>query len=993
MRKLITSVLCLLLFFNQLTAQTSRTVTGKVTDEKGNPVVGASVIVKGGTKGTVTDDNGNYTITIPQSSKSLIVSSVNYGTKEISVSNKTSYDISLLSKDSELSEVVVVGYGTQSKKTNVQSVGIIKADAFQNQPVASATQVLQGQVAGVQMTNSSGVLGAQSSVRVRGASSILAGGQPLYVIDGVPMNDNVLSGAQGGGTGLNPLIDINPNDIESISVLKDAGAAAIYGSRGTNGVILIKTKKGKNGQKTKVNLDLFTGQSNPTDLIEMMNADQLRQYTTDYRTIRNTPGPALPTGGFDWINATVRKGTVDNVSTSVIGGTEKTKFYLGATYYKEKGYTIGNDLDRISGRLNLEHDVNKNFKVGANINISNTNSDRIGVENNTNAPLTSSYLQLPWVQPYNATGGFVNTGFIQNVLGLEALNINDFVSRRTYGNVYAELKFLKYLTFRTDWGADLVQNEERGRTNSLFLPGGSGFRNVFQDQKWLTTNTLTFDHKINKHSMNVLVAQSYETSNFDGIQVAGSGFASDDLPNVGSASTPTTTFASRTGWALASFFGRATYSFDSKYNLEVTGRRDGSSRFGDNRKFGNFWSIAGGWVISDESFFKNVKFVNLLKLGASYGTSGNDRIGNFPYQAFYGGGTGADYNSAAGLIPTQVPNPDLQWEQTNQWNISLNLSMFESRVNISVDVFNKKTLNNLVNLPIPWTTGFGSQTRNAGEVENKGVDVSINTTNITSKNFSWNTNLNIGFLKNTVLSLPENRDPEGRNFIAGSTAQRAIVGQSLNTFYLIRYVGINSQTGNAEWLNRNGVVTNNPVANDRVVVGSAIPKFTGGFTNNFRYKNFDVSAFFNFSYGNKVLIDGLRFTENLNAANGFNKATNVLNFWRKAGDQAFAPALNSSTALIFNQLSTLQLMDGSYLRLKTLSFGYTLPKSILSKTNIFQSIRFYVLGQNLWILQNKNFRGPDAEVSANGASNTVQGESFFALPQAKSVTVGLNITF
>ncbi len=992
MRKFLTLFLCVVLTAGQLMAQ-NKTVTGKVTDEKGNPVANATVVVKGTTSGTTTSNDGSFSLAVTSTAKVLLISSINFISQDVAIGNKSTLSITLAPTSSDLSEVVVVGYGVQSKKTSLQSIGVIKSEAFQNQPIISATQALQGQVAGVQMTNSSGVLGAASNVRVRGTASILGGGQPLYVVDGVPLNDGTLSAAQGGGAGLNPLIDINPNDIESISVLKDAGAVAIYGSRGTNGVIIIKTKKGKNGQKTRINVDAFSGQSNPTDLIDMMDADQYRQYVTDFRSIRGQAPITQPTGSFDWIDAVVRTGKTNSVSASAIGGTDKTKFYLGANYYKESSYTIGNDLNRLSGRINLDHEVSKNVRVGTNFNISNTRSDRIGVENNTNAVLTSSYLQLPYVQPYDASGNFVNTGFIQNVLGLEALNINDFLSRRTYGNIYTEIKLLKDFTFKTDWGIDLVQTEERGRTNSLFLPGGSGFRTVQQDQKWLTTNTLTYDKKFNKHSINAFVAQSFETSTYDAIQVAGSGFASDALPNVGSASTPTTTFASRSVWALTSYFGRASYSYNSKYNLEVTARSDGSSRFGPNNKYGNFWSVAGGWIISDEAFFQKVKFIDLLKLNASYGTSGNDRIGNFPYQAFYGGGTGADYNSAAGLIPTQVPNPDLQWEESKQWNVGLTLNMFKSRLNISVDVYNKRTVNNLVNVPLPFTTGFASQTRNIGEVENKGVDLSINTVNVQGKDFTWSTNLNIGFLKNTILSLPENRDPEGRNFLAGSAAQRAIVGESLNTFYVIRYSGINSQTGNAEWLNRDGATTNAPIANDRVVAGSAIPKFTGGFTNNFKYRNFDVSAFFNFSSGNKVLIDGLRFTENLNAAAGFNKSTNVANFWRKAGDVSFAPALNSSTALIFNQLSTLQVQDGSYLRLKTVSFGYNVPKSVLGKTNFIQGFRFYVLGQNLWILQNKDFRGPDAEVSANGGSNQIQGESFFALPQSKTVTVGVNITF
>lgn len=991
MKKLITMLLCVVLALSQLAAQ-NRTLKGKVTDDKGEPIGNVSVIAKGSSAGTTSAADGTYSLNVPAQTKSIVFSSLNFASQEVSIGNKFVINVSLLTTAESLQEVVVVGYGQQSQKTKIQSISVIKSDVFQNMPIVSATQALQGQAAGVQLTNSSGVLGAQSAIRVRGAASILGSGQPLFVVDGVPMNDNVLSGGQGGGTGLNPLVDLNPNDIESISVLKDASAVAIYGSRGTNGVILVKTKKGKTNQKTKINLDTYAGTSTPTALLQQLSGDQYRGYVSDYRAARNLAPVTLPAGNFDWVNAVVRQGNANSVNLSAIGGTDKTRFYLGGSYFKESGYTIGNDINRLAGRVNIEHDVTKDIKIGTNFNLSNTRSNRTGIENNTFAPLTSSYLQLPYVQPYDANGNFVNTGFIQNVLAIQTININEFTSRRYYGNIYTEIRFLKDFKFKTDWGIDIVQVEERGRTNSLFTPGGRGFRNVLQDQKWLTTNTLTYDKQINNHNVSVLVGQSFETSNNDVITVAGSGFASDRLPNVGSASTPSTTFASREGWALASYFGRVNYRFKDRYLFEVSGRRDGSSRFGTNNKYGNFYAVSGGWIVSDENFFKNIKSIDQLKLTASYGTSGNDRIGNFPYQALYSGGVGGDYNSQAGLIPSQTPNPDLRWEEARQWNIGFSLSVLQSRVNLSLDVFNKRTVNNLVNYPLPYTTGFISQAKNVGEVENKGVDLQLNTINIRNKNFEWNTSFNIGFLKNTVLSLPPNKDAEGRDFLGGSASQRAIVGQSLNTFYLIRYSGINSQTGDAEWLDRNGTITNNPTANDRVVAGNAIPKNTGGFTNNFKYRGFELSVFFNFSYGNSVYIGGLGFTENLTIT-GFNKTANILNYWKNKGENAFAPRLASTTAQVFSQRSTLQLMDGSYARLKTLSVAYNVPKTILARSNFIQGLRFYVMGQNLWILQNKNFRGPDPEVSANGGDNQIQGESFFAIPQSRTITVGVNVTF
>jgi TonB-linked SusC/RagA family outer membrane protein len=993
MKRFLLFFISTLLAFSQLLAQ-SRVVTGTITDEGGNPLQGASVLVKGTSVGTTTNAAGTFSLSVPANARSLVFSYQGYTQQEVTLAGRTIFDLSLKTAEQSLAEVVVVGYGTQTNRTRIQAASVVKADDFKNMPITSPTQALQGQAAGVNMVNSSGVLGAASNVQVRGASSLIGGTQPLYVIDGVPLNDDVLSGGQGAplGTGLNPLLDLNPNDIESMTVLKDAAAVSIYGSRGTNGVILIKTRRGAN-QKTRVSLDVFNGFSRPTDLQELMNADQYRQYITDYRAARGLTPQVLPTGNFDWQDAVLRQGKIGSYSLSAAGGNERTKFYVGGTYFDESGFTIGNDLKRLSGRINLDHDISDRFKIGTNFSLSNTKSDRIGTENSTFAPLTAAALFLPYVQPRDSAGNLINTGFIANVLAIEELNTNDFISTRSFGNAYAEAKIFEGLKFRTDWGIDLQQTEERYRSVNVVTPGGSASRNVYQNRKWLTTNTLNYERRFSDHFIGGLLGHSIERTEFDAINVSATGFANDRLPNVASGSTPNLTSASRSAYALEAFFSRVNYRFRERYLFEGTVRRDGSSRFGSENQYGTFWALSGGWIVSSEKFFTNINFINNLKLTASIGTSGNDRLGgdyrDFPSLGLYGGGVTADYGGLAGLNPVQNPNPGLKWEETRQWDIGVSTSMFRSRINLDVNVYNKRTNNNLIGVPLPFTTGFPSLNQNIGQIENKGVDVQLNTVNVRSSNFSWNTTLNLGYLKNTVLSLPTNRDEAGRDFLQLSTVQRAIVGHSRNTFYLIPYLGINSQTGDAEWLDKDGKVTNNPVAADRRIAGSAIPKYTGGFTNTFRYKAFDLTAFFNFSYGNKIWLQTLQFTENVTQS-GFNKTTNVLNYWKNPGDKAFAPKLSSATATTrFNQASTLQLMDGSYARLKTLSLGYTLPKTWLDQIHI-KSARWYVAAQNLFIIQDKNFRGPDAEVSASGAGQ-VQGESFFALPQSRTITFGLNI--
>lgn len=996
MRKILLcfTTLCLLIA-GELRAQ-ERTISGRVTSsEDGSPLPGVNVILKGSTIGSTTDVNGNFSINAPNGNGTLVFTFIGLVSKEVEIGNQTVINISMENDITQLSEVIVVGYGEQSARNNVQAVSTIKNDAFKNVPAISPQQLLQGQAAGVQMVNSSGLLGSASTVRVRGASSISGGGSPLYVIDGVPLNDGgngSYSTQQGGSAPLNPLLDLNPNDIESMTVLKDASAVAIYGSRGANGVILIKTKRGSS-EKTKVNFDYSSGWSRPTELLSYMSANEFKTWTNEYRAARGLTPTNFPNTGYDWVKGVTRTGRSNVYNISVTGGSEKTRFYVGGGLHKETGFTIGNDLTRLSGRLNLEHDISNRIKFGVNYSVSNSDMDRIGTENNTYAPLTSAYLQSPVIEPFDEKGNYVNTGFIQNVLGLEALNINKFYLRRQTGNIYGEWSIIDDLRFRSEFGIDQVQTEEKYREVNLFTPGGDASRTVIQDYKWLTTNTLSYNKDLDRHSFGALLGQSFETSDYNDISVGGTGFVNDQLPNVGSASTKTTTDATGTSWALYSLFARLNYRFMDRYLFEVTGRRDGSSRFGSDKKYGNFWAVSGGWIISEESFLKNQNIIDFLKLTASYGTSGNDRIGNFASLGLYEAGAGADYAGTPGLNPSQVPNPDLSWEETKQLDVGLSVAVLKSRLSVDLNYYVKNTTGLLANVPYPYTTGFASATKNVGEMENKGVDISINSTNVERGGFVWTTSFNIGFLKNEVLKLPTNKDAEGRDFLSGSTAQRAIVGQTLNSFYLIRYKGVNPETGHAEWLTKTGEATTTPTANDRVVVGSAIPDFTGGFTNTFRYKGFDLSAFFNFSYGNKILIDGLRFTENMGGT--YNKNRALLNYWKAPGDNAFAPALNSPTAAagVFSQLSTSQLQNGSYLRLKTLTFGYSVPKVILDRTKAIQSFRLYVMAQNIWTVKDKSFRGPDPEVSANGQSNQVLGESFFALPQPKMVSVGVNVGF
>lgn len=984
MKKL--SLVFALLLLGSAALWAQKTITGKVTDDNGEALIGASILVKGTVKGTITDIEGSFTLAIPEGSNVLQISYTGFKAQEVTLGSETTLSIIMETDAIGLDETVVVAYGTQSNRFRVQSIGTVSAENIKNVPLLGPQQLLQGQVAGVQMTNMSGVLGSAAAIRVRGPSSINAGGNPLFVIDGVPLNDRDYSAAQGAGAGLNPLNDINPNDIASMTVLKDAGATAIYGSRGANGVILITTKKGKAGTNT-VNFDYFTGTSEPTFVLDMMNAQQYRDYRKAYANV-TVPGE----GGFDWPGAVRQTGRINNYTLNLSGGNDKTQYYLSGSFLNQSNYAIGNDLDRMNGRLNFNHTFSDKFRFGANIGISRIVNDRIGSDNNTFAPLTSAFLQLPTVQPYDAAGNYVNTGFITNVLALEALGTNELITNRTYANTYFKLDVLPGLFVQSDWGIDLVDIQETTRQANVNTPGGLASNRLSDDNKWLTTNTLNLDRQFGDLALGAVAGFSFETALYDFTYVEGRNFSSDALRNVSSAATPTSTQNNRSQWALNSQFVRTNFRYKDRYIVEGSVRRDGSSRFGSENRYGTFWAVSGGWVVSEESFMKGLGFLNQLKLTASYGLNGNDRIGDFPSLGLFGSGVASDYSGGAGLRPTQIANPDLKWETTTQLDLGISIAILNNRVSLDVNYYNKKTSDLLLDIPLPLLNGFASITRNAGEMENRGVDINLNTVNIQTKKFEWKTNFNIGFLENEVLSLPDaTRDLDGRQFVGG-TLQRAIVGHSINTFFMVPYKGINPDNGNAEWIARDGSIINTVNPNERQIVGDAIPDFTGGFSNTFNYNGFDFNVFFNFTYGNSIYLGDLTFTEN--PIGGFNYARRVADYWTESNRDAAFPAATSPTRNVFSQASTLHLLDGSFIRLRNISLGYTLKGSQL-KTKAFQNVRLYVMGQNLWTLRAEGWegRGQDPEIADAGNANLRQGQSFFTPPQAKMITGGLNITF
>ncbi len=983
----------LLAFFVQFSFAQQKTISGTVSDDAG-PLPGVSVIIKGTSKGTETDFDGKYTIATKVGDV-LVFSFIGMGKQEKTVGIGNTINIVLV-PDNILEEVVVVGYGQQTERKIIQNVAIVKEKAIRDIQALSPQDLLQGQASGVQIVGASGVLGAASVIRVRGVNSLTGGSNPLIVIDGVPIDDQDQTTNSGGRTGLNPLSYLNTEDIATFTVLKDAAATSLYGTRGSNGVILINTKKGKLEQNTRVTIGSSISTNEATFLEDMMNLKQFADFTVTRFNIRNgTNFTAADFGldgeGFDWLGAVTRKGTSTNQDFSIAGGGEKSTFYFSLNHSNTDGFIIGNALEKTGVRINVTTEANDWLKAGVNLGVVTSLNNRINVENSTFAPITVGFLQTPDVLPRDANGDFVNTGFIANVIAIEALDRAEVNSTRITGNIFTEAELLKGLKVKIDIGIDRTQLEESQRSVEVNSPGGFAANFATFINRHSITGTLNYNKSIGNHNFGLLVGTSYEETRTSRTAVQGTGFLSDAQLNVTSASTFPLTSSSRTQNRLyGQVFSRINYDYKGKYLLEGSFRRDGSSRFGANNKFGNFWAVAGGWIVSDENFMKD-GFFDYLSIRASYGTTGNDRIGNFPSLGLF---QSNNYNGLAGLIPTSAQNNDLRWEETSTFDIGFKSAFFKNRVKFNINYYNKQTDNLLLNVPLPRQTGIGifnpTIALNAGEIENKGFEFDLTTINFRTDNFEWTTNINLSTIDNKVKSLPgANVDSKGREFISGSAVQRAVVGESANSFYLIRYVGVNPQTGEAEWLDANDNITNSPTPADRKIVGDAQPDFYGGITNTFKYKGFDLNVFMNYSVGNDIYISGIRFTD---APIGFGMSTRLLNYWKQPGDNVYFPRLDGTTQGIFRTRSTNQLKDGSFLRLKNVTLGYTIPKKFLEKIKFIDGVRIYATGTNIATIKNNDLGDRDPEVTDSTNPLTL-GESFFVAPQSKSYLLGLRVTF
>ncbi|RTY98584.1 SusC/RagA family TonB-linked outer membrane protein [Flavobacterium sp. RSP49] len=660
-----------------------KTVTGVVSDATGT-LPGANVVVKGTTRGIQTDLEGKYSIRVA-AGEVLVFSFIGLEDQSKVVGASDVINVILAPSSESLEEVVVVGYGTQRRSKVVQASKVVGNSAMENLTVLSPQQMLQGQAAGVQVVQSSGVLGAATVVKIRGNASITAGGRPLYVIDGVPLNDNSFSGAQ-GGQALNPLLEINPNDIESQTVLKDASATAIYGSRGSNGVILITTKKGKKNQPARVTFEQNMSISRATDLLPTLNGEEYRRF----KTLRGDDPANFLNDDYNWQKGVTRDGVSRATNLSISGGNDKTTYYVGFGRSDQQGFIVGNNLSSTNGKISVNSDVNDKIKIGGNLSYSEVLNDRVNSENSVAAPLTSAYLQSPWVSPFNSAGDLTRLpGFIPNVVAVERFNTNLAKTTRAFGNIFGEVQLFEGLKYRVDFGMDRLLLEQKERWLEINTPGGYGSYSTDIQNKYVVTNTLNYEKSINKHSFSGVLGTAYEQNDITRAAVSAINFASDLQLNVISGAEKITTTSQTQNSRLNGYFARVAYDFDSKYLLEASGRRDGSSRFAQDSKYGNFWALSAGWNVINEEFMSNVNFISDLKLRGSIGTNGNDRVGDFSFFPLYEGGRNGAYNNNPGFTNTQPENTDYRWEQSKTSNLGIDVAFLNNRIRLSVDAYYK----------------------------------------------------------------------------------------------------------------------------------------------------------------------------------------------------------------------------------------------------------------------------------------------------------------
>jgi TonB-linked SusC/RagA family outer membrane protein len=977
----------------QVSYAQDRTITGTVTSDDGAALPGVSVIVKGTTQGTVTDTDGKYTLSVPANASTLIFSFIGYVSSESDIGGRTTIDITMASDTKQLSEVVVVGYGTQLKQELTGNIAKVGSENLTNVPVATLESAVQGRASGVYINQGSGKLGAGMSIRIRGASSVSASNQPLYVVDGIIVNS-----ADPGSANeepLNPIADINPNDIASIEILKDASAAAIYGARASNGVVIVTTKKGYVG-KTKVNIGFYTGFSKPTRERKFLNAAQYRQLFTaaadnmGYNIEDEFAGESGTddwSKNFDtnWSKEAFQTGAVNQYDASASGGDQKTRFFVSLNYNDQEGIIVGNAFSRASGRVNLDHSVSDKVTIGTNISLVKSLNQRVSDDNAFSNPVQLN--ALPPLHPkYNPETGKLNTATLYyNALLNNEYGFNDATTYRSISNIFLDWKITPNLSFRTEHGIDYLNLQEEiylGKETEDGGPTGYGYNNQFTSINYTTNNTLSYNKTINEmHKLQLLGGFSFQSGESSAASVEGRGFPNDDFQKIASAARITSGSSTGAKYLFNSYFFRGNYTYAGKYLFGASVRSDGSSRFGADNQYGIFPSASAGWIMTQEGFLTDNNVVSFLKLRASWGVTGNAEIGNYASRGQY---QASFYADQSGITPLSLPNDNLKWEKTTQVDIGVDFGFLNDRITGEIDYYNKETNDLLLDVPLPSANGFTTITKNIGKLTNKGFELVLNTQNLVGE-FKWSSNFNISFNRNKVT------DMDGAVIIGGSRFLGQIrENEPMAVFYGPKYAGVDPENGDAlYYLNSESNATTNDISEaEEQKVGNPNPKFFGGFDNKFSYKGFDLSVLLQFVYGNDIY-NVAGFFQSVNGDYFDNQTTDQMNYWRQPGDKTDIPQPRLYEGNGTGK-SSRWVQDGSFLRVKMVTFGYNLPKRWLEKT-FLSSARLYVTGANLFTFT--KYAGYDPEVNTTyvGLSNVTLGHDFYTPPLPKTLTFGVNL--
>ena len=955
-------------------------ISGTVLDANGEAVPGASIRVKGYSDiVAISDLDGGYTLSIPSEATTIVFSFIGMKTKEVEIGEQTTINVTLENEDVGIDEVVVTAYGSKRKGAISGSIDVVDAAGLEKTPMASFDQMLQGKTTGVQVRAATGRPGASADIKIRGHGSIGASTDPLFVVDGVPVDAGNFSA-------------LNPNDIENLSVLKDASATALYGSRASNGVILVTTKKGKKGSSNIKYSYQFGFSDLLMNNLNMMNAEEKLQYEVDLGVRDPATVAEDLANAHDWTKTLTRQGITQSHQLAFDGGTDKTSYYLSVGKYDQEGVVDGSYFNRISTRFNITHKVKDNIKVGNTFSLGYYKRGELREARNVQNPFTAMFTYNPY-EPEKLEDGSWNRTHAGFSVG-EALENNPefFTQIKAVGSLFAEWEIIDGLTFKTMGGMDYsdVLNDYYNQPGSILASyiGDSKSERNTKTSTMVFTNTLNYNKTFaDSHSLNFLAGTEYNKYYRYYTRIDGQNFPNASVSTMASAADISDGTSTIREWSIMSYFANVSYGYEDKYFTDIAMRRDGSSRFGANNKWGNFWSAGISWNMHKESFMDGLDFINRLKLRASIGTSGNFDITNYGSLGLY---SYDSYGTTSASVVFQIENPDLTWEKSFSQSYGLDYSLFSNRLFGTINYYIRNTTDLLMDVPLSYTSGFGSRLENVGELLNKGVEFEIFYDVLKKTDLTVNLGFSISHNKNEVVSIYGGEDITG-------TQNRTIIreGYPINNYYMVRYAGVNPANGEALYYDANGEVTNVYNADDNVLLEGKTPhpKYFGSFMLNVDYKGFQLSANLYYNYGNYVVNGISFFTQTDGNAWNDNQDRILLDAWKQPGDITDVPRQDPTNNMYY---STRFLEDASYLRLRDLSFSYSLPTKILKKIKL-KSTRVFIKGSNLWTYA-PNFTGFDPEISTSSdeaADGTTMDGTFydFAHPAVRTFTFGVEVGF